>query len=343
MIEQLFAKNYGCLTDVATPKLGMLHAFIGPNDSGKSTLLRAVRLLTYCANSPAMQDFVESSFQVGPETRWVAAHTPGGDFQVAFKDGKLYEGSKAIDPSKPSENLTQRTWGSPPQAGAEIRRDLRWARLLRLDPDALRKRSSLIPDGGDVTFMDDRGLGLPGIYDHIVNRGDEAFSKIRDQVIKLFPAVKGLRLRAVSQSEKVIEIELRDGNRIPASNMSEGLLYFLAFSALPYLAPTSIVLVEEPENGLHPARIAEVVTTLREFSKTGTQVLLATHSPLVINELTGDEVSVVTRDEAGTRVTLIKDTPNFEERSKVYALGELWVSYANGKDEGALLNAPAKR
>jgi predicted ATPase len=156
MIEQLFAKNFGCLTEVATPKLGMLHAFIGPNDSGKSTLLRAIRLLSY-------------------------------------------------------------------------------------------------------------------------------------------------------------------------------------------LAPTSFLLVEEPENGLHPARIAEVVTSLRAFSETGTQVVLATHSPLVINELTGDEVSVVTRDDAGMHVTLIKDTPNFEERSKIYALGELWVSYANGKDEAPLLSAPAKK
>jgi AAA15 family ATPase/GTPase len=44
MIEKLFAENYGCLKKVETPALGMLHAFIGPNDSGKSTLLRAVQL-----------------------------------------------------------------------------------------------------------------------------------------------------------------------------------------------------------------------------------------------------------------------------------------------------------
>lgn len=31
-------------------------------------------------------------------------------------------------------------------------------------------------------------------------------------------------------------------------------------------------------------------------------------------------------------------TPDFEERAKVYALGELWLSYANGEDEGPLLH-----
>ncbi len=51
----------------------------------------------------------------------------------------------------------------------------------------------------------------------------------------------------------------------------------------------------------------------------------------------------MTRDERGTKVTLIKDTPSFEERAKVYALGELWVSYANGKDEGPLMSATPAR
>jgi hypothetical protein len=75
---------------------------------------------------------------------------------------------------------------------------------------------------------------------------------------------------------------------------------------------------------------------LREVSKT-TQVLVATHSPLVVNELRPEEVSVVTRtEEKGTEVRAIKDTPNFEERSRVYKLGELWISYANGVDEKPL-------
>ena len=111
--------------------------------------------------------------------------------------------------------------------------------------------------------------------------------------------------------------------------------------AIPHLEPTPLLLVEEPENGLHPARIAEVVRLLRDLSRT-TQVLIATHSPLVINELQGDEVTVVTRDPVrGTQVKALSATPNFAERSRVYALGELWVSYANGTDEAPLLNGTA--
>ncbi|MFS8067385.1 MAG: AAA family ATPase, partial [Byssovorax sp.] len=41
-IERLKVKDYGCVKYVDV-ELTPLHAFIGPNDSGKSTLLRAVR------------------------------------------------------------------------------------------------------------------------------------------------------------------------------------------------------------------------------------------------------------------------------------------------------------
>jgi predicted ATPase len=118
------------------------------------------------------------------------------------------------------------------------------------------------------------------------------------------------------------------------------MLYYLAYAVLPHLDPTAVVLVEEPENGLHPARIREVMRVLREISKT-TQVVIATHSPLVVNELLPDEVTVLTRDPVnGTNATRLKDTPNFEERAKVYALGELWVSYADGLLEAPLFKEP---
>jgi predicted ATPase len=96
-------------------------------------------------------------------------------------------------------------------------------------------------------------------------------------------------------------------------------------------------LIEEPENGLHPSRIGDVMRVLREVSKTS-QIILATHHPLVINELQSDEVTILTRTpERGTVATPLSHTKNFEQRSKVYALGELWLNYADGEFESDLV------
>lgn len=100
-------------------------------------------------------------------------------------------------------------------------------------------------------------------------------------------------------------------------------------------------LIEEPETGLHPARIAEVVRVLRDISQRS-QVVLATHSPLVVNELEGAEVSVVTRTvERGTETVLLRDTPNYAKRREVYANGELWLACCDGQAEEALLKSGA--
>ena len=55
----------------------------------------------------------------------------------------------------------------------------------------------------------------------------------------------------------------------------------------------------------------------------------------LVHELEGNEVTVLRRRsvEEGTKAVLLSDTPGYEERSRVYANGELWLDYADGKDE----------
>src|SRR5205814_3491980 len=102
---------------------------------------------------------------------------------------------------------------------------------------------------------------------------------VSEQVRSLFPSVTDLRLRAINQGAKVLAVLLQDGTEVRSDLMSEGLLYFLAFAALREIDQPAIFLIEEPENGLHPSRIADVVRILRrvaEDEKHPAQVLMAT-------------------------------------------------------------------
>ena len=310
----------------------------GPNDSGKSTLLRAVE--------EAM-----SMFGPYPQSRnpWRQIPDPDRSIQLRLNQPELEVGMRFKAGSAPTRWLkgpggAQSSPTDPAQADfrntplrplAELVR--RGARFVQWDPDVLRRHSGLIPEDDPVRLYDERGHGLPGVLDVIFNRGDDARDQIQEKLRVRFPTLQAIRLRNISQSEKALEAQLVGGERVPAQAMSEGMLFYLAFLAIQHLEPPAVFLVEEPETGLHPSRIADVMQILRDISKT-TQVLIATHSPLVVNELSGDEVSVVTRSKAeGTVTRLLKDTANFEERREVYALGELWLSYANGEDEQDLL------
>lgn len=315
---QVDFENYGPIKK-ASLKLTRLHALIGPNDAGKSSALLALRLL--------------NSFVDGTPSRVDLQRTTEGSV-VRGRKGKFELTASFVEHGWQIEYRR----GSVTTSKSQIQETGDWSgtRMVRFDPDELSKATPLLPDTKPLELDNERGAGLGAALDAIFSRNVRQYIAIEDQLRLRFPSVDGFRL-FTSPEGRSVGVRLVDGTELPTEALSEGLLYFLAFTVLPLLRPVSTVLVEEPENGLHPSRIAEVVRVLRDLSKT-TQVVIATHSPLVINELQPEEVTLVTRTPThGTKFTPIAETPNFKERSSVYALGELWLSYADGKTEAALL------
>ena len=353
-IHKVTIQNCGCVKK-AEVNLTRLHALIGPNDSGKSTILRAMRTATQFATGEFTKN---DKGEFLPFTPLVSESSDGAliglalddEYRVGCADGALFEevlhGGVSLPPGRQPRPLPgkSRLWNphirpDPLRRLAKLKEQLSLATLVRFDPDALRAAAPLLLDTEGVRFGDERGTGLAAVYDAIQN-DREAIQAIEERVRELFPTVKSIGLSVPVGQMKAVKVTLKDGKPIGAHEMSEGLLYFLGFAALQYCG-SSLLLVEEPENGLHPSRIRDVMEILRKISETA-QVVIATHSPLVINEMKPGEVTVVTRDESGTHCKPIGETPGFAERSKVYALGELWLSYANGKDEAPLLKGGAR-
>ena len=346
-IRWLKARNYGCLKDIEV-EFTPLNALIGPNDSGKSTILRAVRTLSQlgCSSfadvteTQATPFFPGLDFTIDFDLRWLIEDNYGYRIESGYELGVVNEYLHLNSGETPANKrhlshvgLLTRT--REQQERGDLLKKMS-SRFIHFNPDALRRGTGLITRDREIQLNDEQGQGLPSVYDAVLKRDRQAYTSIEEKVQKLFPTVKGLNLFNDSPSTTALMLNLVTGKDIDARFVSEGLLFYLAFAAIPHLEPTSVLLVEEPENGLHPAMMRHVVGILRDISK-HTQVIVATHSPLIVNELRPEEVSVVTRTaEEGTRVRPIKDTPNFIERSKVYALGELWVSYADGEMEEPL-------
>lgn len=300
-VEGVRIVGFRCVK-AADLRLTPLHALIGPNDSGKSSILRAIQ-------HHGVQAWWVAGLGSFAGGQWGSAAFPALN-QAAFHDDR---------PRRIQEAFRTRT-------------------ILRLDPDAMRTPRELIPSTKALWFADEKGLGLPALYDALLSRDIPAFSAISERMRQLFPTVRALRMHNASATTKQLGLTLVDGAEVGPAEMSEGMLYWLAFAIIEHLAPQAILLIEEPENGLHPARIKEVMRVLRDVSQR-TQIILATHSPLVINELRAEEVTMVTRTaERGTICTPMTATKHFATRSKVYALGELWLSYADGDVERELVD-----
>ena len=234
MITRFQAAGYGCLKKVAVD-LTPLHAFIGPNDAGKSMLLSAIHAVGLAVEGKPEDWFDASEMLFGQA--WTA-------------EGWRSENSAGAGPWQP---------GRPASTRVPVDLGIDRVRVLRLDPDALRRPSTLIPCAQADAFFRDRGRGLAGLLGAILGRGDESFAKIRAEVNRLFPAIGRVGVSAVDHSLVELEAELSDGSRVRASQMSEGLLYLLAFLVLPHLEGVTMLLVQQPERCLHPSRVPELL------------------------------------------------------------------------------------
>lgn len=331
-VETVRIQGFGCARDV-TLELTQLHALIGPNDSGKSTVLAAIR--TACELISVGQEALRSEGRLDPRGAGAAVVLAWGANRSVTCRRDANSSHWLIDIRDPSMGTSGVGFGSP------LPRDMavpaQGARLIRWDPDVMRMPCALIPEGLPLV-VGERGDRLAAVYDSLLSRDRDGFLAIEAELRRHFSTVKGIWLPALDSSHKALGVTLNDGTKVGASEMSEGMLYWLAFAVLPYVDRTAILLVEEPENGLHPSRIADVVKVLRSVSQR-MQVIVATHSPLVINEFEPDEVTILTRDEQrGTQATRMDRTSHFQQRRQVYALGELWLSFADGVDEAALVH-----
>jgi len=102
-----------------------------------------------------------------------------------------------------------------------------------------------------------------------------------------------------------------------------------------------LAIVRRPEFDLHPAKIREYIARCREVVESGTQIAFFTNNTLLLNELRGDEISVVTRRQGvGVEVTLLQDTYDYARRSEKFENGALWLEYSDGDQDPLLFGSP---
>ena len=114
---------------------------------------------------------------------------------------------------------------------------------------------------------------------------------------------------------------------IGAHLTSDGSLRFFALVTLLNLPPEMlprVILLDEPELGLHPAAIGLVGAMIKRMSR-HRQVIVATQSPLMLNEFDLGEVYVFDLKDGQTRVHR-PDEEGLKNWVEKYSTGEIWLT-----------------
>ena len=216
---------------------------------------------------------------------------------------------------------------------------LRWtARNLAL-PTALNPERRFQLEGN--------GFGLPTLIDDLLNYDRESFAALEREFTQIFPHVRTIALvqqqgfnSPVDQADETLTLQPSAGKQVvfrlkntdrdlPASQAAEGMLYILGYLALMYLPqPPRVLLIEEPENGIHPNLVGGIVRILRRLVERHpeTQIVMTSHSPYLVDAFQPEEVTWCRRNESGDVVLTRLDTlPEVERSLSVFSLGEIWT------------------
>ena len=112
---------------------------------------------------------------------------------------------------------------------------------------------------------------------------------------------------------------------IGAHLTSDGSLRFFALVTLlnlPSEMLPDVVLLDEPELGLHPAAIA-LVGEMIKVCAVGRQMIVATQSPLLVDAFDIDEILVLEAQDGRSSIRRF-DQERYKEWLNEYTTGELW-------------------
>jgi predicted ATPase len=376
MITRLRVKNFKALRDVEID-LTPIHVLIGPNDSGKTSILDAIAAICRSVDHDLTDAFLGSwkgtelvwegqpDLPVGIEVDFdsdvvlgyeIAVHfgahdrqADGADFIRSPAKGRYPVGGERGETGVKRKMELRRADGSPMNEVGVIKDLLNEVQYYRWDPQFLAL--PVVPDTKRSFRMEPNGFGLALCLDNILGDDPRQFITLQERFTKVFPHITSVRLSperdayraAVDDPNRITVLQKADGKGlyfklrdtdqwVPASQVSDGVLLVLAYLAILYLPQKKrprVLLVEEPENGVHPKRLRDVLGILRGLiqEQSHTQVVLTTHSPYALDLFKPEEVTLCTMQDNGeVKTTRLSDSPTVKRQMSVFTLGEIWTS-----------------
>ncbi len=213
-----------------------------------------------------------------------------------------------------------------------LREEMRFWRLLQLDPVLLRKPAPatatdvLSADGSNLAAV----LAQLKVETATSTQPDGVLSDIAAELNNLIAGVTKLdaQLHPASREYR-IALTMRDGLPFSSRVVSDGTLRVLALLTLLHdPRHRGLICFEEPENGVHPARLRQLVQCLRDMVTVPgdeipvdnpaplSQLLVNSHSPVVLAALVDRERHPVTGSILFADTATVTDPEKKETRRR---------------------------
>lgn len=355
-LDVISVRGFKSIVSIDELSLQPINVVIGPNGSGKSNFVEVFsflhalwegRLQDYVRRAGGAEQLLHFGSRVTPEIKIDLSFQKGtNSYSISLKasdDDSLYPAYESVAYwDKARYSTPYRDWLPPRGNGREagisepnltrvpgwVRQRLARWRLYHVHDtsaeSAMRKTAKL----DDNMFLRPDGSNLPAFLYRLQNKHPESYGLIRAIVQRVAPFFDDFILVPDPLNEQTIRLAWRHKNSeqyFGAAALSDGSLRFIALATLflqPQALRPSVILVDEPELGLHPYAITLLASLVKQAS-VRTQVILSTQSSLMLDHFRPEDVLVADRVDEGTQLRRLNSTA-LASWLEDYSLGQLW-------------------
>jgi predicted ATPase len=354
ILTHITIKGFKSLRLVDNLELGPINLLVGANGSGKSNFLEVFSLL-HNVREGQLEDYVGRKGGAERLLHFGSKETKQIELELTFREGRSryeitllgtdddtlfpsVEWVRYLDkpPGKPGDrdrlqrigreagiSRTSAPWIAP-YVKSYLSEFLTYhfhdtgASSPMKKPCPLHDNTNLKPDGSNLAAF---------LY-YLKEAEPNEYEIIRRTIHQVAPFFQDFILKPMRLSPENIKLEWKHVGSdalFDSSSLSDGTLRFMALATL-FLQPDqfspSLLLVDEPELGLHPYAIEVLASLIHQASKSR-QVIVSTQSPLLLDHFEPNQIIVADRDQGSTNLRRLVNE-EFEEWLQDYSLGQLW-------------------
>ena len=354
-LSTITIKGFKSIASIEGLKLGAINVLIGANGSGKSNFIGVFSFLN-AIREGSLQDYVIKAGGADQVLHFGSKVTKNLYILISFQDGRnqyevnlqptkadelvpesetVYFWDMTHYPDRPYSETMSRVGKEAGISATDVRKTPKYVRdhLARWRLYHFHDTSSSSPmkktvDVNDNRYLRPDGSNLAAFLYYLHEQHEDSYNLIRRTVQQVAPFFDDFLLEPQKLNKDKILLEWRHKGSeayFNASSLSDGTLRFIALATL-FLQPEnyrpSIILVDEPELGLHPYAITILASLVKQVSVT-TQVILSTQSPMLLDHFQVEDVIVADLVNKGTQLTRL-DSAKLKTWLQDYSLGQLW-------------------
>lgn len=335
-------------------ELGNINILLGANGAGKSNIISFFRMLSYMM-SRSFEMYVEMAGTSHCLLHYGTKRTPGISAEIKFADENSVDTYQfALSKASPDRLIITE------ESISWLRKGEDKPFQLNLEPNF--KESSLVDSTNRTAkaiykmlsfckvyqfhdsseegplrqpcpvetsnYLQAHGNNLPSFLFFLKNNYEESYKRIIDYVSDVIPQFQDFYLEPVGKNISLKWTEKSVNDYVFNSyQLSDGSIRFIALATLllqPAETMPSVIIIDEPELGLHPYAVSQLAEMIKEAS-IHSQVIIASQSKDLVDYFDIDNVSVVEMNEEMKSTTITKlNEKEYELWLEHYSISELW-------------------